>query len=486
MKLTEPSSLQPLLGALGASVPDGAGAGELESQLAGILQSAIDDGGRWSDLWLIWSTLRGELPTEEEVVTFQRDATLNGASAAIRGLGARADASIFGLSSEVEIVTDAVVIDVHNTSSTRVMSGIQRVVRETVGLWAADHEVVLVAWTESRKGLRRLTPREEARMRGGDEDAVESLAPARERVVIPNGGLVIVPELSADSERAERFLALGEFAGSKLAFIGYDCVPLTSGETAAGPMAAHFPLYLDAVAYSDKVAAISRSTADEFIAWKKMLPSSGRVGPDVRTVFLGGDSAAPSDVDLAAVAAELELGDLPVVLVVGSHEPRKNHLSVLQAARVLWSEGAEFRLLMIGAGSWNSAPFDQLSQHLQDEGWPLTVLSGASDATLGASYRLATVSIFTSFHEGFGLPIVESLRAGTPVIASDLGSMAEIAAHYGGVIGVDPHSDEALESALRSVLSDPAVLAQKKRDLAGNDYRSWESYADETWQYFTA
>ncbi|WP_172582180.1 glycosyltransferase family 4 protein [Subtercola boreus] len=486
MKLSESSNLRALLEALGTPAPAEASAGEVQDALAASLQAAIDAGGRWDDLWLVWSTLRGELPTEEELVVFQRNATLNGAGEALRGLGERADSSIFGLSAEVEILTDAIVIDVHNTSSTRVMSGIQRVVRETVGLWAQEHEVVLVAWTESRKGLRRLTPREEARMRGDDEEAIVSLAPARERIVIPNGGRVFVPELSADSERAERFLALGEFASSKLAFIGYDCVPLTSGETAAGAMAAHFPLYLDAVAYADRVAAISQSTADEFDAWKKMLPSSGRTGPDVRTVFLGGDSAAPSEVDLAAVKAELELSDLPVVLVVGSHEPRKNHLSVLQAARALWTRGEQFQLVMIGAGSWNSAPFDQLSQHLQDEGWPLTVLSNASDHILGASYRLATVSIFTSFHEGFGLPIVESLRAGTPVIASDLGSMAEIAAHYGGVIGVDPHSDEALEAALHSVLTDPSVLEGKKRDLAGNDYRSWKSYADEVWEYFTA
>lgn len=323
-------------------------------------------------------------------------------------------------------------------------------------------------------------------MRG--TDPVDVL-PAGEqlRLVIPNGGIMMIPELAADAERAERFLAMAKYSSTRVVYIGFDCVPLTSGETASIPIAAHFPLYLDAVAYADRVAAISASTAFEFESWKKMLPSSGRSGPDVRTVFLAGDSAEPTEDELAAARKTLHLspGDT-TVLVVGSHEPRKNHLSVLQAARMLWDEGLTFRLVMIGSASWNSTPFDNLARSLEERGYPLVVLSNSTDSLLHASYRLATVSIFTSFHEGFGLPIVESLRSGTPVIASNVGSMLELAQRYGGVITVDPHSDAELEDALRDALTNPAVLEQKRRDLESNDYMTWEQYSADVWEYFTA
>jgi glycosyltransferase involved in cell wall biosynthesis len=474
-------ALAQLIGRLGGDVPDGADTADLTDLIATLLTEDRAD----SRLWLTWATLKGEMPVEDDMIRFRRNLVLNGARRALRDLGERADASIFGLTARTEIVDDPILVDVHNTASTGTMSGIQRVVRETTSRWARDHELTFVAWADNGRALRRLTPKEEARMRGTGTKGVTFPPAEPAQLVIPNGGLMIIPELAADSERADRFLALGRYASTRVAYIGYDCVPLTSGETAAAPMAAHFPLYLDAVANADRVAAISASTALEFDAWKLMLPSSGRVGPDVKAVFLAGDSTESTDDDLRDAREELELATgEPMVLVVGSHEPRKNHLSVLQAARLLWDEGIRFRLVMIGSGSWNSAPFDNLAAFLEDQGYPLVVLSGSSDGLLSASYRLATVSIFTSFHEGFGLPIVESLRAGTPVIASNVGSMAEIAHRYGGVMTVDPHSDEQLADTLRGALTDPRVLADKRAELAGNDYRTWEQYASEVWEYF--
>ncbi|MEF2977753.1 glycosyltransferase [Subtercola sp. YIM 133946] len=475
------SSIRTLIGDLGGEAPAQSHAGELHELLATALATDLSA----ARLWLTWAAIRGELPTEADLIGFRRDIVLNGAGTALRGLGSRADSSIFGLSAQVEVLRDPILVDVHHTSSTSTMSGIQRVVRETTGRWASAHDLVFVAWADNGRALRRLTGKEEARMRGGDPSTA---APDQvTRLVIPNGGIMMIPELAADAERAERFLAMARFSSTRVAYIGYDCVPLTSGETASIPIAAHFPLYLDAVAYADRVAAISASTAYEFESWKKMLPSSGRSGPDVRTVFLAGDSTEPSDDDLAKARVAFTLRDgVPMVLVVGSHEPRKNHLSVLQAARVLWNEGQQFTLVMIGSASWNSAPFDNLAKSLQEQGHPLLVFSNSSDSLISAGYRLATVSIFTSFHEGFGLPIVESLRAGTPVISSNVGSMLELAERYGGVITVDPHSDAQLENALRSALVDPAVLEQKRRDLAANEYQTWEKYSSDVWDYFTA
>ena len=475
-------SLGALVERLGGTPLEGASVPALREQLANLADAGLDDDA----LWFTWAVLRGELPTEHDLITFRRNGRLNGYAQAIADLGGRASSSIFGLTTEVEILTDAVLVDVHHTSTTKMRSGVQRVVRETISRWGVDHDLTLVTWAEDERSLRRLTARETARVRGEDADDLPKDEPSR-RVVVPRSGLMIVPELATDAGVAQRLLAMGRFSGIRIAYIGYDCVPLTSGETTDTPIAANFPLYLDAVSYGDRVAAISESTALEFRSWKKMLPSSGRVGPDVETVFLGGDTVTPSEKDVAKTRKLLELtpGE-PMILAVGSHEPRKNHLAVLQAAKILWEQGENFRLVLIGSSSWMSGAFDALAKLLEDNGRPLVVLSNASEAILASSYRLASFSIFTSFHEGFGLPIVESLRAGTPVIASNVGSMLEIAQHYGGVIPVDPHSDQQLIEAMRRALHDPSLLAGKRAELADNSYVTWDEYAARVWDYFAS
>ncbi|CAN5127069.1 hypothetical protein BH09ACT6_BH09ACT6_24480 [soil metagenome] len=476
------SGIRTLISYLGARPAETDDADKLLAQLAAVCDSGLAD----NQLWATWALLRGELPTESQLVSFRRNAGLNGAAKALADLGPRAGSSIFGLSTEVEILTHAVLVDVHHTSTTVMRSGVQRVVREAALRWGKAHDLVFVSWTEDEKALRRLTISEEARIRGGDPDSSVTIAPSPAKIVVPLTGLMIVPELATDAGVAERFLAMGRFSAMDVVYIGYDCVPLTSGETTDTPIASNFPLYLDAVSYGARVATISESTALEFRSWKKMLPSSGRVGPDVRTVFLGGDSSEPHASDLAETRRLLGVTDgEPVVLAVGSHEPRKNHLALLQAARILWDQGEKFRLVLIGSSSWGSGAFDALATVLQENGRPLVILSNASDAVLSSSYRIAKVSVFTSFHEGFGLPIVESLQAGTPVIASNVGSMLEIARRYGGVITVDPHSDSELEQALRTALHEPLILDQKRRDLAANTYVSWDDYAGELWSYFT-
>ncbi|TIH37805.1 glycosyltransferase [Subtercola vilae] len=472
-------------------VPHGSTHAELTAELA----SALDTNPTWSNIWLTWATLRAELPFENDVVTFRRHVKLSGAAAALRDLRPRADSTIFGYSATVEIVTDAILVDVHDTSGTDKISGIQRVVRETVGRWVGHHEITLLAWTENRSSLRRLTPEETARIHpavreDGDDSESAKLVPVHNDrqpapIVIPNGGLLIVPELSAEGGRALRLLALARFSGTRTAYIGYDQVPVTSGETASEGIASHFPLYLDAVAYSERVLTISESTAVEFRAWKNALAASGRTGPEVQAVFLSGDSLLPTDDDITQTRALLKIDATPMVLVVGSHEPRKNHLSVLQAARSLWRRGLKFQLVFIGGAGWNSAAFENLTRSMRDDGYPLTVVKAATDALLSSSYRLADVSVFTSFHEGFGLPIVESLRAGTPVIASNVGSMQEIADRYAGVTTIDPHSDDALESALERFLTDHAFADAERAAIAANSFVTWDDYAAVLWNLFT-
>ena len=132
-----------------------------------------------------------------------------------------------------------------------------------------------------------------------------------------------------------------------------------------------------------------------------------------------------------------------MVLCVGSHEPRKNHLAVLHAAELLWREGFAFSLVFIGGNAWRDDRFLEHVERLQDAGRPMVSVRALPDDLLWAAYDLAHCLVFPSLNEGFGLPIAESLASGTPVVTSEFGSMREIAGHGGGLL-VDPRDDHAI------------------------------------------
>jgi len=99
---------------------------------------------------------------------------------------------------------------------------------------------------------------------------------------------------------------------------------------------------------------------------------------------------------------------------------------------------------------------------------------------LEKAYASASFTVFPSLHEGFGLPVAESLSHGTPVITSNFGSTAEIGRH-GGTLLIDPRDNHALTSAIRTLLRDPETLQRLRSEIATRPTRNWQNYADELW-----
>ena len=170
-----------------------------------------------------------------------------------------------------------------------------------------------------------------------------------------------------------------------------------------------------------------------------------------------------------------------MVLVVGSHEPRKNHDAIVFAAERLWDEGLRFRLRFIGGGSRQvTRRFDRKARDLAKAGRPIEVWRTASDADLMASYREARFTVFPSLHEGFGLPVAESLALAVPAVTSNYGSTAEIA-RDGGCLVVDPRDDDAILGAVRALLTDDALHARLVAECYARPSRTWADFADDLW-----
>jgi len=436
-------------------------------------------------VWLTLAVLGAELPVRDDVVALRRRFWLEAPVAvldAVASAGIRSSIPLRASNRVSRVVSDTVVVDVHHTARTGLATGIQRVVRKTIAEWTKSHEILLVGWNSSLTSLRELSAKEAENALYGTAPHAGSDAVADE-ILIPWKCDYILPELAVEDSRTSRIAAMAEFSGNRSMLIGFDCVPLTSAETIGAGMGAGFARNLVAAAHFSKIATISEAAASEYSGWRMMLGSAGLTGPQIKSVFLPSDAGSVTDAQLAAARKTLATGDLPLVLCVGSHEPRKNHLAVLTAAEVLWKQGRQFSLAFVGGNAWGAEEFQHRLAVLEEEGRPVKTVHAITDALLWGGYRVARCTVFPSINEGFGLPVAESLAVGTPVVTSGYGSMAEIAVQGGGIL-VDPRDDEALASGMASALFDDDVNARLRREAAGRSVRTWSDYADDVWDYF--
>ncbi|CAL8972028.1 D-inositol-3-phosphate glycosyltransferase [Cellulomonas sp. T2.31MG-18] len=435
-------------------------------------------------VWLTLAVLSGALPTADEVVTARRAARFGGPQAVIDAameLGHPEDRAAI-----VEVVSGPV-IDIEHLARTSLGTGIQRVTRETMRHWVARHDLHAAGWHLDHRAMRPLTAPELGRALGGSVKGRPSVPhpPKERRVLVPWQATYVLPEVVLEEGRTRRMQALLRFSRSRGAAIGFDTVPLTSAETAADDVPPRFVLELAALRHAHRIATISGAAACEYEGWRTMVRSMGLEGPEIREITLAVEAVTPDPAALAEASARYCVPTLPMVLCVGSHEPRKNHLAVLHAAERLWRDGVEFSLVFVGGNAWKSEGFSRRLAELAAAGRPVESVLGLSDRLLWALYALARCTVFPSLNEGFGLPVAESLASGTPVVTSSFGSMLEIA-EGGGALTVDPRDDAAVASAMRALLTDDVLHHELVAQARGRAARTWQQYAEETWQYLVA
>ncbi|MDP1561039.1 MAG: glycosyltransferase family 1 protein [Pirellulaceae bacterium] len=208
----------------------------------------------------------------------------------------------------------------------------------------------------------------------------------------------------------------------------YDLTPYSHPQFHTPELSQRFATWLSQVKHnSDHWIGISRHVATELEGYLDQVESGsgGSNRPTVSTFRLGSDfqtgvSPLKSKSQMLQIRPTLTafLANLAgTLLMVGTLEPRKNHTCVFQACRELWKRGWNGQLLIIGRPGWKC---DEIVRdaHSMPAGRFLW-LSDANDEELQFAYRQSQSLVFPSWEEGFGLPIVEALRQGTPVIASD-------------------------------------------------------------------
>jgi glycosyltransferase involved in cell wall biosynthesis len=170
--------------------------------------------------------------------------------------------------------------------------------------------------------------------------------------------------------------------------------------------------------------------------------------------------------------------DSPFVFFVGTLEPRKNLCRLIGALARLHRQGRRERLVLAGQPGRR---YRTLLRQIEESGLKDSVrlLGYVPGEDLPAIYNLARAVAFPSLYEGFGLPIVESMACGTPVITANRGSMAELG--QGAAFLVDPLSEGDIEHGLNRVLADePLREGLRAEGLLRADRFSWRRAALET------
>ena len=379
------------------------------------------------------------------------------------------------------VVDHGVVVDVDFTARHGHNTGIQRVVRETIRRWEPEHEFTMVAWTEDGDITRSLTAGEHSRVIDWTSDKRLELSDAYQEnaaeLLVPWRSTVLLPEVAL-LRTWERMSCAAEFSGNRVVMVGYDVIPITSAQDIDPRETDRFVRYLSVVKHATKVIGISATSSKEFAGFAAALGGQGLAGPEVVTVRL------PVDLPTADVATTVAPrdSDIPMLICVGTQEPRKNQVAVLAAAEVLWSKGHRFQLVFIGGAAVSmSHSFDHEIERLTKLGRTVEVWRNISDAILYRAYVDARFSIFVSMHEGYGLPVGESLSVGTPVITTRYGSTAEIAAG-GGCLTVDPRNDDEIAAAMLRLLDDDVELERLRSEAKARAPRTWDDYAGELWE----
>jgi alpha-1,3-rhamnosyl/mannosyltransferase len=170
------------------------------------------------------------------------------------------------------------------------------------------------------------------------------------------------------------------------------------------------------------------------------------------------------------------------ILFLGTNEPRKNLATLLEAYRLLPGELRHaYALVVAGASGWKNAELRRAVKREPPSG--VRAIGYVAPELLPAVYSLATVFVFPSLYEGFGMPVLEAMAAGVPVVTSNVSAMPEVAGE--AAITVNPRSPAELARAIECLLSDrtqAAALAESGRRRA-REY-TWEKTALATKAFF--
>jgi len=227
------------------------------------------------------------------------------------------------------------------------------------------------------------------------------------------------------------------------------------------------------ISCSDKIIADSQQTKKDLISYYHVPEDK------IKVIYLGA-SEEYKKLDLPAVDAIRQKYHLKdqFILFIGNLEPRKNIPNLIRAFFLCRKHNVDLKLVIAGKKGWKFEEiFTTISQHhLEDS---VVFLDYVPHEDLPALYNAASLFVYIPFYEGFGLPVLEAMRCGLPVITSNVSSLPEIVG-AGGIM-VDPSDVKGIAEKMTLLLSDKDLREENMRyNRSRCSLFSWENCARQT------
>jgi glycosyltransferase involved in cell wall biosynthesis len=252
--------------------------------------------------------------------------------------------------------------------------------------------------------------------------------------------ILIIPEMRWN-RRGWQAVRDFQASGGKVVTIIHDLIPILHNDPSYNAAnRAGFAAWIELqVSRSDAILAVSNTVAEELRCYfARHIPARAAAIP-IGYFHNGSDFDAVQQIatELSPdIAAIFDPGQ-HVFLMVGSLTPRKNHRFVLDAFDRYWARGGQATLVLVGYDAYGS---DDLLTYLQSHpgnGTFLHHLTDINDAELETVYRSSAALIMASSSEGFGLPLVEAMQRGVPVLCSDIPIFHEVTADHAEFFSLD-------------------------------------------------
>ena len=311
-----------------------------------------------------------------------------------------------------------------------------------------DAEYVLLCTPADREPLAALGPRFKPQVvRAGNYSLTEQLA-------MPWA----VAASGADLFHAPHYV-VPPFTPRRFVVTIHDCIHLRFPQYLPNPGALYYARFMMSVAArrSRRVMTVSQASKDDILYYLGTPDEKVEVIYNALDARLAGE---PTPEEVVHVRERFQL-DKPFVLYTGNIKPHKNLDRLIDAFAILRENRTDdVKLLIIGDEASKYPNLrrlvhrHQLHQHVRFLGF-------VPDATLAVLYRLASVFVFPSLYEGFGLPPLEAMAAGAPVVTSNTSSLPEVVGD--AALLIDPMDPRAIATAMARILDDPTLRADLVR-----------------------
>lgn len=207
-----------------------------------------------------------------------------------------------------------------------------------------------------------------------------------------------------------------------------------------------------AVKQADAILSVSEATRSDLMALLGVPGEKITIQPNgVHPRFKAYSKRKRSS--LAAMFSNYEGLPGRYILFVGTWEPRKNIPALLDAYALLPQDvRKDYGLLLVGEPGWLFDATQERIEAMQAQGYAIHQRSGVSDTALVDLYNVASMVVLPSLYEGFGLPALEALACGVPVVASDTSALPEVVGDLG--LLCDPHDPQSLADAMLAALDE--------------------------------